>query len=261
MNKKYLWTLGPQNCSRPSSHAPYNVNKLTRNLQAQVKLHSPDSDGDKVCSSIEEVSDGTSTEPLSDDVEIRAVPTDTTWELSPAMASPNPLKTSLNEHNETGKKLSLERPASGYTLSQLEDAKTLKANFVNRSMRENHVDRHQDSQYSRIKSNPNSSRHKSVASWASEVCNTRLQKPGIHPTSNPPVIKPNTNYPQTSAPAMTTATALTARICGDVDAYETSNAAEWDHPSPEYQKRQSKKDLDNLLEDNFDQVSLSTKDY
>ncbi|CCU81727.1 hypothetical protein BGHDH14_bghG005398000001001 [Blumeria hordei DH14] len=233
INKKYIWTKGPSTQIATPNSISYDVKRINK-PQREARQLAPDFDGDKISSGPEETSVCTSVEPLSDEVITPAASMDTSWELSPAMASPAPTTkpsiTKLNGHTKATTEGVL---ASGYTVSQLLEARKLKASFANNSLRDPRLDRYQGTTSVLAKPSPipNTLRNKNVSSWASQVSQGPLIRSAKRPDSRASELseisgqyfKPPTYEPREI---------IQNGYSGDVNVFETSNAAEWDEDLP-----------------------------
>lgn len=255
INKKYIWTTGPSTQIATPKSITYDVKRITK-LQREASRPVTDSDGDKVSSGQEETSVCTSVDPLSDEVVTPAASMDTPWELSPAMASPapttKPFSIKLGDHTKAATEGVL---ASGYTVSQLLEARKLKACFANSSLRDPRPEHPQGntSSISKQSSIPNLLRNKNVSSWASQVSQGPMIRSAKRPDSRASEIselsgqyfKPSSYEPREM---------IQNSYAGDVNVFETSNAAEWDEDLPAPNGKSTDKNISIYVEEKLDKI-------
>ncbi|RKF72635.1 hypothetical protein GcC1_093012 [Golovinomyces cichoracearum] len=266
MNKKYLWTKGPKKDPQP-------VKSTTCSAKVNTHINRDDSTApvspagiDKMSSSPEEKSTCTSIEPLSDDLETQTISTEATWELSPAMNSPVPAKNNNNNNNNKNhpgpnKNSVAKGLIPRYNYPKIEDSSSLDAYFMGRPTRETYSDpppepNQPNGLHSYGKSNPSSAsiRYKNVSSWASEVYNSPLQKIDPRPDLLAPGLSSERHEKPTRASNINPKENLLPNKVADVNAFETSNAEEWDEVPVWQNKAQDEKNTSILTSDKIDNI-------
>ncbi|CAD6505979.1 BgTH12-06911 [Blumeria graminis f. sp. triticale] len=256
INKKYIWTTGPSTQIATPNSISYDVKRINK-PQREARQHVPDFDGDKISSGPEETSVCTSVEPLSDEVVTPAASMDTPWELSPAMASPAPTTkqsiTKLNGHTKATTEGVL---ASGYTVSQLLEARKLKASFANNSLRDPRLDHHQGNNSVLAKPSPipNTLRNKNVSSWASQVSQGPLIRSAKRPDSRASEISELSGQ-YFKPPIYEPREIIQNSYAGDVNVFETSNAAEWDEDLPVPNGKPADKKIPVFAEEKLEKIN------
>ncbi|KAI0999708.1 hypothetical protein K3495_g8489 [Podosphaera aphanis] len=256
MNKKHVWTTGSdqKTTSFQSGILGTHRNTLARHETAPSDIHS---DVDKISLSPEIISICTSTGPSTDEVMTPSVSMDTSWELSPAMASPAPSRPLNKDPSELLKLQSAAGLVSNFNKSKPLQPPAAKPKFVNNPPREFRPERTLEGPYTISRSDNTTLRHKSVSSWASEVLNGSLLKAETRPRSQASGLSSElidtSNLDISLAPS--TSTTNSYSYSGDVNAFETNNAAEWDELPPEPPKRQPKNDLSALIDEKFDKIA------
>ncbi|TQS34451.1 hypothetical protein Golomagni_05166 [Golovinomyces magnicellulatus] len=269
MNKKYLWTKGPKIDPQPVKSTTCSANVNTHNNRDDSTAPVSPTGIDKMSSSPEEKSTCTSIEPLSDDLELQTLSTDATWELSPAMNSPAPAKNNYYNNNKNHPGPIKNSVANGlisrYNYPKIEDASSLDAYFMGRPVRETYSEPQIESNLPtglqlNGKVNPNSAslRYKNVSSWASEVYNSPLQKLDSRPDLLGLGLSSERLEKPTQASNINPKENLSTNKVADVNAFETSNAEEWDEVPAWQNKAHEEKNMPILMPNKIDNKIVST---